>query len=121
MNNRTLSAVVLGSFLISLAIGLIVYAATDLGILIVLWTTLLIFGIALFALSFMYSAESGKFGPSEASYRMVGGILTAVVGLIGMLYTFTDVSIWILIAIFIIALAAVGMIVALTNGKKEGR
>jgi peptidoglycan/LPS O-acetylase OafA/YrhL len=121
MNNRTLSAMTLGSFLISLGIGIILYVATDYGLMIILWTTLLIFGIALLALSFMYSAESGKFGPSESSYRMVAGTLTAVVGFIGMLNTFADVSIWILAAIFIIALALVIMIVALINGKKEGR
>ncbi|MDR0309371.1 MAG: hypothetical protein LBH88_01240 [Candidatus Methanoplasma sp.] len=120
MNNRTLSAVTLGAFLIALAVGLVIYASTDHGSMIVLWTTMLIFGMLLFALSFMYSGESGKFGPSESSYRMVAGILVAVIGLIGMLYTFTDLSVLILVAIFIIALAAVGITVALINGKKEG-
>jgi phosphatidylglycerophosphate synthase len=117
-----LSAVTLGSFLISLGIGIIVYVATDYGLMIILWTTLLIFGIALLALSFMYSAESGKYGgPSESTFRMVAGILLAVVGFIGMLNMFTDVSLWILLAIFIIALAIVIIFVALTNGKKEGQ
>ncbi len=121
MNNRTLSAVTLGLFLVSLAVGLIVFVATGLGAAIILWTTMLIFGIALLAMSFMYSGESGKFGPSDSIYRMVGGILVAVIGLIGMLYTFTDLSIWILVAIFLIALALVGISVALVNGKKEGQ
>ncbi|MDR1955159.1 MAG: hypothetical protein LBP82_04330 [Candidatus Methanoplasma sp.] len=121
MNNRTLSAVTVGAFIISLAIGLIVYAVTDLGFTIILWTAMLIFGIVLFAMSFMYPGASGKFGPSGSSYAMVMGILVAVIGLVGMLYTFTDLSVWILIAIFLIALAAVGISVALMNGKKEGQ
>ncbi|MDR2698310.1 MAG: hypothetical protein LBB30_01360 [Candidatus Methanoplasma sp.] len=121
MNNKTLSAVTLGAFVISLAVGLIIYAATDCGLIVILWTTLLLFGIALFALSFMYSGESRGFGPSESVYRMTMGIIAAVVGLIGMLYTFTDVGILILAAIFIIVLALVGVFVALTNGKKEGQ
>jgi len=121
MNNKLLSAVTLGSFLISLAVGLIIYVATDCGLLTILWTVLLIFGIALFALSFMYSGESKGFGPSESSYRMVLGIILAVIGLIGILNTFTDVDILILVAIFIIAVVLIGIFTALMNGKKEGQ
>jgi len=120
MNNKTLSAVVLGSFIIALAIGLIAYYATNYGLAIILWVTLLIFGIALFALSFLSSGKSSKFGTSESSYRMVSGILIAVIGLIGILYTATSISIWILAAIFLIVLALVGISVALMNGK-EGK
>jgi len=121
MDNRTLSAITLGSFLIALAIGIIVYVATSYGILMILWITLLIFGIALLALSFMYPTESGKFGPSESSFRMVWGILLAVMGFVGLLYTITNVNVWILVAIVLIAVAVVGILVALKNGKKEGR
>ena len=121
MNNRTLSAVVLGSFIIALAVGLIAYYATDYGLAIILWVTLLIFGIALFALSFLYPKESGKFTPSESLYRTVLGLIIAVIGLIGLLYTATSISWIILVAVFLIVLAVVGIAVALTNGKKEGR
>jgi peptidoglycan/LPS O-acetylase OafA/YrhL len=120
MNNKTLSAISLGSAIIALGIGLIVYVITD-ELAMILWTVLLIFGIALLAMSFLYSGKSGKFGPSEFVYRMVLGILLAVIGVIGILYTYTDVSIWILAAIFLIALALVGILVALMNGKKEGQ
>jgi len=121
MNNRTLSAVTFGAIMISLALGLIFYVALDRGLGIILWITLLFVGIAVFALSFLYSKESGKFGPSESAYRMVIGILMAVIGAIGLLYTFTDISLLILVAIFLIVLAAVGISVALMNGKKEGK
>jgi hypothetical protein len=121
MNNKTLSAVTLGAFIISLAIGVIVYAVTDYGLAIILWVTMLIFGIALFAISFMYSGKPGKFGPSDSSYRMVAGILIAVVGLLCIIATLTNVSWWILVAVFLIVLALTGIFVALTNGKKEGQ
>jgi cell division protein FtsW (lipid II flippase) len=121
MNNKTLSAVTLGCFIIALAVGLIVYYATDYGLTMILWTVLLIFGISIFAISFAYSGERGKFGPSESSYRMVVGILAAAVGLIGMLYIVTDISLLILAAIFLIVLALVVIVVALMNGKKEGQ
>jgi len=121
MNNRTLSAVVLGSFIIALAVGLIAYYATDYGLAMVLWVTLLIFGIALFALSFLYPKESGKFTPSESSYKMVQGIIIAVLGLVGLLYTTASISPIILAAIFLIVLAVTGIAVALMNGKKGGQ
>ena len=118
MNNRSLSAVALGSAIIALAVGLIVYVVTD-RLTMILWTVLLIFGIALFALSFLYSSERGKFGPSESVYKMVLGVLLATAGVVGILYTYTDVSVWILAAIFLIVLALTGITVALANGKEE--
>jgi len=121
MNNRTLSATVLGAFIIALAVGLITYAMTDYGLTIILWVTLLIFGIAVFAMSFMYPKESGKFGPSESSYRMVVGSIAALAGLIGLLYTITDIDPLILTAIFLIAFAVVIIAVALMNRNKEGQ
>jgi hypothetical protein len=120
MNNRTLSAVTLGAFLIALAVGIIAWVAMDSALTMILWVTLLIFGIALFALSFLYPKGSGKFGPSEFIYRMVAGIIIAAIGLIGILFTETEISIWILAAIFLIVLAVVGITVALMNGK-EGK
>ncbi|MDR3074875.1 MAG: hypothetical protein LBU30_02405 [Candidatus Methanoplasma sp.] len=119
MKSRTLSAVTLGLFIISLAAGLIVFSVTDHGPMIILWVTILIFGTALFVMSFMYSGEIGKFGPSDSIYMMVPAILLAVIGLLGILHMFTDLSIWILVAVFLIALALVGISVALENGKKE--
>ncbi|MCL2031778.1 MAG: hypothetical protein FWG96_00665 [Methanomassiliicoccaceae archaeon] len=120
MNNRTLSAVTLGSLIISLAVGLIVYVLTDRWIMI-LWTTMLIFGIALFVLSFMYPRESGKFGPSAFTYIMAWGVIAAAVGTVGILSVYTDISIWILAAILLIVLAVEGMTIAFMNGKKEGQ
>ena len=121
MNNRTLSAALLGAFIIALAVGLIIFAVTDYGVTVILWITLLIFGIALVALSFMYPKESGKFGPSEFIYKLVAGVILAMIGLIGMLFTLTDMDPLILAAIFLIVLAVVIVAVALMNGKKEGK
>ena len=120
MNKRTLSAVTVGSFIIALAVGLIVYVATK-EVQMILWVTMLIFGIALIALSFLYSSESKKFGPSESIYILVCGVIVTVIGVIGILHTYTDISIWILVAIFLIVLALTGIAVALINGNKEGK
>jgi peptidoglycan/LPS O-acetylase OafA/YrhL len=119
MNNRITSVAALGAFIIALAIGLIIFAATDHGVTIILWTTLLIFGIALFALSFIYPKEEGKFGPSEAIYRMVAGVIIAMAGLTGMLHTLTDIDLLILAAMFLIVIAVLIIAVALMNGKRR--
>jgi len=119
MNNRTMSAVILGSAIIAIAVGLIVYAVIGGSVTIILWTGALIFGISLIALSFLSSKKSGKFSPSEFTYRFVNGVLMAVFGVIGILYLYADISPWILVALFLIALALVGIVAALVNGKKE--
>ncbi|MCL2148764.1 MAG: hypothetical protein FWH47_05450 [Methanomassiliicoccaceae archaeon] len=119
MNNRTLSAVTLGSLMVSLAVGLIAYVLTD-KLVMILWTALLVSGVALFALSFLYPRESGKFGPSPSTYMMAWGVIAATAGVVGVLGAYTDISIWILAAIIIIVLAVLGMMIALMNGKKEG-
>jgi hypothetical protein len=119
MNKNTLSAVTLGLLLLSVAAGIIVWQVTGEVIGVALCTMLLIFGIGLFALSFLDSGVPGKFGPSEATYKLVIGIIIAVFGTAGLLNIFTDLNIWILVAIVIIAIAVLGIAVALTNGKKE--
>jgi len=115
-----MSAVALGSFIIAVAIGLIVYVATGKAMM-TLWTALLIIGIALVAMSFLYPSESGKFRPPESIYILAAGVIIAVIGVIGILNTYTDINFWILVAIFLIALALVGIFAAVSNGRKEGK
>lgn len=121
MNNRTLSAALLGAFIIALAVGLICFAVTDHGVTIILWITLLIFGGALVALSIVYPKDGTKFGPSESVYRMVAGTIAATAGLMGLLFTMTEMDPIILAALFLIVLAAVIIAAALKNGKNEGK
>jgi len=121
MNNNTTSAVIIGSAIIAVAVGLIVYAAIGGSVTIVLWISTLIFGMSLVALSFLSSNKSGKFSPSEFIYRFVNGVLIAVFGAMGLLYIYADVSNWILVAIFLIALALLGIAAAVVSGKREGQ
>jgi len=121
MNKNTLSAVTLGLLLLSVAAGIIVWQITDEGIGVALCMILLIFGIGLFALSFLDSGVPSKFGPSESTYKLVIGIIIAVFGVAGLLNIFTDLSIWILAALVIIVVAVLGITIALTNGKKEAK
>jgi len=121
MNKNTLSAVTLGLLLLSVAAGIIVWQVTDKGLEVALCVILLIFGIGLIALSFLDSGVPSKFGPSESTYKLVIGTIITVFGVAGLLSIFTDLNTWILAALIIIVIAVLGMIIALTNGKKEAK
>ncbi len=119
LNNRTLSAVSLGMFIIALAIGIIAYMALDKGVLIILWVTALIFGLTLCLMSNLFSDKTTGAGPSERIYRLAVGAFVALIGIVGLMYTATNID-WIyLIAIFLIGIAAIGIAIALINNKKE--
>lgn len=118
-DNRTVSAVVLGLFIIGVAAGFILYSTVKDDITIILWTVLIVGGLALVILSDMFTGKDTGFGPSESAYRAVVGAVCIVIGIVGMLFIFTDVDLWVLAAIFLIAIAVIGMAVALSNGRKE--
>jgi hypothetical protein len=116
MNNRTTSAVTLGLVIIALAVGLIVYYLTDSipgGIAV----TILVAGIAVASTSIGYSGTPDKYGPSDLLYRLVAGLVVAVIGVIILIYAFTDLSAIILVAIFLVAIALIGIFAAIFNGK----
>jgi hypothetical protein len=116
MNSRTTSAVTLGLIIIALAVGLIVYHLTDSipgGIAVII----LVAGIALASTSLGFSGTPDKYGPSDSLYRLVVGLVVAVIGVIILVYAFTDLSAIILVAIFLIAIALIGIFAAVFNGK----
>jgi hypothetical protein len=116
MNSRTTSAVTLGLVIIALAVGLIVYYLTD-NVLGGISVIILVAGIALASTSIGFSGVPDKYGPSDFLYRLVVGLVVAVIGVIILISAFTDVSGIILAAIFIIAIAVIGIFAALVNGK----
>ncbi len=119
LNNRTLSAITLGTFIIALAIGFLAYKALDDGILVILWTTALIFGLALCVMSSMFDDSTTGAGPSERIYRLAVGAFVALIGIVGLAYTSANLD-WIyVIALFLIGLAVIGILIALANNKKE--
>jgi hypothetical protein len=113
-----MSAVTFGLIIIAVAVGLIVYYTTE-NVLGTIGVVLLIVGALLSLTALGYSAVPDKFGPSEAMYRLVAGLVAADIGLVVLLAGFTNLGAIILIAIFLIILAAVGIMTALVNGKEE--
>lgn len=115
---RTREAVVAAFVLIALALAVIIYGATDAGLLGAFAAFLIVTGIGLAVMSVMFDSTPDKFGPSEMMYRMVFGTLLFVAGLACLLYTF-DVKGYVILAVVILAIAVIGLCAALVNGKKS--
>ncbi len=113
--DRTLSAITGAMFLVSLAVGLVLYYMTEMGAGIILWVILIIMGATVAVLAPLQRGRSTNFGPSETDYGLVTGILMLVIGLAGYMYMFTDLD-WIApVALIILAVAALVIILAVKN------
>lgn len=113
--DRTLSAITGAMFLVSLAVGLVLYYMTEMGVGIILWVILIIMGATVAVLAPLQRGRSTNFGPSETDYGLVTGILMLVIGLAGYMYMFTDLD-WIApVALIILAVAALVIILAVKN------
>lgn len=113
--DRTLSAITGAMFLVSLAVGLVLYYMTEMGAGIILWVILIIMGATVTVLAPLQRGRSTNFGPSETDYGLVTGILMLVIGLAGYMYMFTDLD-WIApVALIILAVAALVIILAVKN------
>lgn len=119
LNSRTLSAVKLGVFIIAFAIGILLYMAVKKDVLVIVWGTLLIFGIALCILSGLSSNATTGTGPSDLMYNLVIGAVLTLVGLAGLLYSMTSLGLVYIAVIVLIGIAVIGIAAALINNKKE--
>ena len=113
--NRTLSAISGAMFLISLVVGLVLYYATDMGASIILWVILIMMGVTVAVLAPLQKGRSTNFGPSEADYSLVMGVLMLVIGLAGYMYMFTDLD-WIApVAMIVVIIAILVIVLAVKN------
>jgi hypothetical protein len=119
-NNGILPAVMAGIFLIAIAIGTLVYAVADSGILTILWITLMILGLAMCALSGLYQKSETDFGASGPIAKIALGSVLALVGIVGTIATFVSIGLLYIIVILLIGIAAIGIGVALFNNKTGG-
>lgn len=74
-------------------------------------------GIGIAALSLMFSGTPDKFGPSERVYRLVAGVLLAIIGAVLLLHGF-GAAWYILIAVLLIGIAILGALTAISNSKQ---
>ncbi|AMH93810.1 transmembrane protein [methanogenic archaeon ISO4-H5] len=114
---RTRQALVGAFILIAAALAIVIYGATDLGALAAAGIFILVVGIGIAALSLMFSGTPDKFGPSERVYRLVAGVLLAIIGAVLLLHGF-GAAWYILIAVLLIGIAILGALTAISNSKQ---
>ena len=117
-DKRTVSAVTLGVFIIALAVALVAYNLMNKGVLVIVWITALIFGIALCFLSNLYESSERRDEPSEGTYRLAMGAVTALIGIVGLCGTMGLELIYTAV-ILLIGIALIGITVALMNMKRS--
>lgn len=113
LNPRTWSAIALGAFLISIALGLILYWATG-DLLNAFAAILLVFGAYMAATSGLRNGREDSFGPSDSDAAMAGGIVLAGVGVTCFAWSFSG-SVALTAAVLIIIVAVVGIAMAIKN------
>ncbi len=113
LNPRTWNAISLGALLIAVAFGLILYWATS-DLLTTFGVILLVFGVYVAATSSARKGGENNFGPSTADATLASGVVVAAIGAACLIYSTTD-EVLITVAVLIIAIAAIGIIMAVKN------
>lgn len=110
---RTWSAISVGVFLLSLALGILLYMQTN-DVFDAFWTILIVFGIYMAVSSVLRPNDTDNFGPSPADATIAGGVVLAGVGAAGLVYSFTGEVLYTAVVI-IVVVAVVGMMLAIKN------
>lgn len=115
---RTKGAILTAFVIVAAAVALLCAEFTDVDALGIIGLFVLIAGIGITAISFAYSGEPDKFGPSESDYRLAAGTMVALAGLVMLMLSF-ETSAVITAAVLLIGIAAVGTTMAFRNGGKS--
>ena len=112
---RNLQAVTVAALIILLAVAALIIGLTDETWYTALYVVLLGFGLILVLRSAAMPSARDYAGPSAQDMSLVAGMLVAAIGAIGLVSVFTDVGIWVLVAIFLIVVALIIMIQVLRS------
>lgn len=115
---RTRAVVTAGLFIIALAVGVVLYGVGAVGAVGFVGVVVLLAGVILAAASFTYSKKPDKFGPSEADYRLVAGVIAAVAGAVILLLD-GGAEWYVALALALVVVAVLGIAMALKNNTGE--
>jgi len=130
MNSNTLSAITVVALIAALAIGLIVYFVTEFDVLIILWVTLTVFGMALGYIALMSQMmaqkKSGKSEPLTPFFnKLIVADVILLAGMLGVVYTVFEFDPIFLITAYLVFLALAIIAAVWLNiirvKKKEGK
>lgn len=108
------SGLLLGAIILTIAVAIICWQAFDMSFWVVPCVFLVGIGAFLISMSFAAPSES-RIGPSASSYYLVNGVIIGTIGVLGFVKLNTDVSWWIIIAIFMIVIAVLLIVKVMTN------
>lgn len=113
---RTRNMVIAAAVMIAVALGLLVWGIAGFSVVSTLGVVLLVIGFAIFAVGVTYSGVPDKFGPSEKMYRVAGGLVLVLLGIVCVITNYN--ASWVVyVAVLIIGLALIGLSVGLINSK----
>lgn len=113
---RTHQAIVACVLLIAVAAVILLTGYFGLSLIVAAGVLILAVGLTIAALAHMYSAAPDKFGPSESAFRLIIGAVIAVVGAVVVLIGF-EVELYVVIAILITGIAAIGLCATFIGNK----
>ncbi len=108
------SGLLLGVIILTVAVAIICWQALDMSFWVVPCVMLVGIGAFLILMSFVVPRES-NIGPTQASYYQVNGVLLTTIGVLGFVKLNTDLSWWIIVAIFMIVIAVLLIVKVITN------
>lgn len=115
---RNIQAVTVATLIIVLAIAALLIGLTDASWTVALYVVLLGLGLILIIRSFVLPNEWDFAGPNASDVSIALGVIVMMVGVIGLISVYLTSNIWVLIAIFMIAVALVILLMVTRNKKR---
>lgn len=116
---RTNQAIIACAVIIVLAATVLLVGYFGLNLLVAVGVFIILAGVVLAAASHLFSDAPGKFGPSESDYRLIMGAFIALVGAVVALFGL-KLELYIIIAVFLIGIAVIGLCAAM-KGKRTSK
>ena len=113
---RTNQAIIACAVIIVLAATILLVGYFGLNLLIAAGVFIILAGVVIAFSSHLFSDAPLKFGPSESDYRLIMGLFIALVGATIALYGL-KLELYIVIAVFLIGIAAIGLCAAMKGNR----
>ena len=99
-----ISGLLLGTLILTIAVAIICWQALDMSFWVIPCIILVGIGVHLIAMSCILPKQSNV-SSSPSSYYLVNGVIIGTLGVLGFVKLNTDLSWWIIVAIFMIVIA----------------
>ena len=94
------------ALIIGLVIGIVVWQLTDVHMVVVLYSIILVFG-AYYLFSVPFANNEADFVPSQRSFRLVWGAILTTVGALLLVDRYSVIELWIMAVILLVVIAVV--------------